>query len=256
MIEVQNLSKRYWLRDASPHTFQEAFSQILGAVRRRRPFWALRDISFRVAPGESVGLVGRNGAGKTTLLRMICSLGRPTSGTVRVDGRVAALLELGAGFHPHLSGRDNLFVSAIVSGMRRAEVKECFERIVDFAEVGPFIDQPLRTYSWGMQLRLGFSVGIHLNPAVLIVDELLAVGDAGFQEKCIERIERFQKEGKTLLFVTHDMNLLRHFCRRAIHLEAGRVVADGRADEVTAAYEAAAAARGETTLGEATPLPV
>lgn len=252
MIEVQNLSKRYWLRGAAPHTFQETLVQYLGAVRRRRAFWALRDVSFRLGPGESVGLVGSNGAGKTTLLRMICALGRPTAGTARVEGRVAALLELGVGFHPHLSGRDNVFVSAIVSGMRRAEVEARFSHIVDFAEVGAFIDQPLRTYSWGMQLRLAFSVGIHVNAAILIVDELLAVGDAEFQGKCIERIEQFQREGKTLLLVSHDLSLVRHFCRRAIHLEHGRVVADGPADTVAAAYEVAAE-RGETTLGVSVP---
>ena len=250
-IEVSNLSKRYWLR-GTPYTFQETLGQLAGAAHRRQPFWALRDVSFRVAAGESVGLVGSNGAGKTTLLRMICALGRPTSGTARVEGRVAALLELGAGFHPQLSGRENLFVSAIVSGMRRSAVEERFRRIVDFAEVGAFIDQPLRTYSWGMQMRLAFAVAVHVDPAVLIVDEILAVGDAEFQGKCIERMERFQREGKTLLFVSHDLELIRHFCARAIHLEHGRVAADGPVEAVTAAYEAAVG-RGETTLGDAAP---
>lgn len=246
---MAGLSKRYWLQGSAPATFQEALGQLAGAYRRRKAFWALRDVSFRVAAGESVGIVGSNGAGKTTLLRMICALGRPTSGTARVTGRVAALLELGVGFHPQLSGRENLYVSAIVAGMRRATVQARFREIVDFAEVGPFIEQPLRTYSWGMQMRLAFSVAIHVDPAVLIVDELLAVGDAEFQGKCIERIEGFQRQGKTLLLVSHDLNLVRHFCRRAIHLEHGRIVSDGPVDTVTAAY-AAAVERGETSLGE------
>jgi ABC-type polysaccharide/polyol phosphate transport system ATPase subunit len=197
-----------------------------------------------------VGIVGSNGAGKSTLLRMICGLGRPTRGSARVEGRVAALLELGAGFHPHLSGRDNLFVSAIVSGMRRAEVQARFRQIVDFAELGPFIDQPLRTYSWGMQVRLAFAVAIHVDPTVLIVDEVLAVGDAEFKSKCVERIEHFLREGKTLLVVSHEMRLIRHFCGRALHLERGQVLADGPAATVTASYEDAAQ-RGETTLGAA-----
>jgi lipopolysaccharide transport system ATP-binding protein len=153
------------------------------------------------------------------------------------------------GFHPQLSGRENLYVSAIVAGMRRAAVEARFRQIVDFAEVAAFIDQPLRTYSWGMQMRLAFAVAIHVDPAVLIVDEILAVGDAEFQGKCIERIETFQREGKTLLLVSHDLSLVRHFCRRAIHLEHGRLVADGPVEAVTAAYEAAVE-RGQTTLGE------
>jgi lipopolysaccharide transport system ATP-binding protein len=249
-IEVEGLGKRYWLRGSAPGTFQEALGLLVAAARRRRPFWALRDVSFRMRPGEAVGIVGGNGAGKTTLLRMICGLGRPTLGHARVTGRVAALLELGAGFHPQLSGRENLFVSAIVSGMRRAEVKALFPRIVEFAELGPFIDQPLRTYSWGMQVRLAFAIAVHVDPAILIVDEVLTVGDAEFQGKCVERIEGFRKEEKTLLLVSHDMDLVRHFCRRALHLERGRLIADGPADAVTAAYEAAAE-RGDTTLAEA-----
>jgi ABC-type polysaccharide/polyol phosphate transport system ATPase subunit len=204
-------------------------------------------VSFRVASGEAVGIVGSNGAGKSTLLRMICQLGRPTCGSARVAGRVAALLDLGAGFHPHLSGRDNLYVSAIVSGMRRAEVRERFAEIVDFAELRPFIDQPLRTYSWGMQVRLAFSVAIHVDPDVLIVDEVLAVGDSEFQAKCVDRIEGFARQGRTLLVVSHEMSLIRHFCRRALHLERGRLLADGPASSVTAAYEHAVE-RGDTTL--------
>jgi len=213
---------------------------------------ALTDVTLEVARGEMTGIVGPNGSGKSTLLKLLAGIVQPTSGRVSVEGRLAALLELGAGFHPQLSGRENLFVSAIVSGMRRSAVEERFRRIVDFAEVGAFIDQPLRTYSWGMQMRLAFAVAVHVDPAVLIVDEILAVGDAEFQGKCIERMERFQREGKTLLFVSHDLELIRHFCARAIHLEHGRVAADGPVEAVTAAYEAAVG-RGETTLGDAAP---
>jgi len=238
-IVVEGLSKRYWLQDAAPRTFQQALGQMVGALRRGTPFWALRDVSFRVDAGEAVGLIGPNGAGKSTLLRMVCGLGRPTRGRARAEGRVAALLELGAGFHPVLTGRENLYVSAVVSGLRRAEVDALFGDIVRFAEIEDFIDQPLRTYSSGMQLRLGFSVAVHVDPHVLIVDEALAVGDAHFQQKCVERIEGFHRRGRTLLIVSHDMAMIRRFCRRALWLQHGQVVADGPADEVTAAYEEA-----------------
>jgi lipopolysaccharide transport system ATP-binding protein len=235
-IVVEHVSKRYWLQDA-PRTFQHAIGQMFGTLRRRTPFWALRDVSFRVAAGETVALIGRNGAGKSTLLRLICGLGRPTSGRTSVGGRVAALLELGAGFHPHLTGRENLYVSAIVGGLRRAEVAAGADEIVRFAELEGFIDQPLRTYSAGMKLRLAFAIAIHTDPDLLIVDEALGVGDAAFHQKCLERIEGFWRSGKTLVFVSHDMALVNRFCERAIWLRHGQIVADGPAAIVTAAYE-------------------
>jgi lipopolysaccharide transport system ATP-binding protein len=238
-IVVEGLSKRYWLQGEAPRTLQQALGQLVGAAQRRTPFWALRDVSFEVRPGESVALVGSNGAGKSTLLRMLCGLGRPTAGRARIAGRVAALLDLGAGFHPTLSGRENVYVSGVVSGLRQAEVRERFDEIVEFAEIGPFIDQPLRTYSAGMQVRLAFAVAMHVDPDVLIVDEALAVGDAHFQHKCLERLERFRSAGKTLLLVAHDMELVRAFCDRAIWLRQGQVVGDGPASTVTAAYMAA-----------------
>ena len=250
-IAVEGLAKRYWLRGGRPATFQEALARGLGAWRSARPFWALEDVSFQVAPGESVCLVGDNGAGKSTLLRLICGLGRPTRGRVQGEGRVAALLELGAGFHPHLTGRENLYVSAIVSGLRRAEVEARFDEIVAFAEVGAFIDEPLRTYSSGMQMRLAFSVAVHVDPDVLIVDEALAVGDSHFQKRCVERIERFHRQGRTLLVVSHDLELVRRFCRRALHLRQGRVVQDGPAGAVIDAYRNAWAQERKVTLVKA-----
>lgn len=237
-ITVEQLSKCYWLQGPAPRTFQQALAQAIGALRQNTPFWALRDVSFRVDPGESVGIIGPNGAGKSTLLRLVCGLGRPTRGHARIEGRVTALLELGVGFHPHLTGRENLYISAIISGLRRAEVNARFDDIVRFAEIEQFIDQPLRTYSSGMQMRLAFSVAVHVDPDVLIVDEVLAVGDAHFQQKCVERIAGFQRSGKTLLIVSHDMTMVRRFCSRAIWLQRGQVAADGPAGQVTAAYEA------------------
>lgn len=240
-IHVENLSKRYWLQGAAPHTFQQSLSSVAGKLagllRKRTPFWALREVSINVAPGESVGIIGHNGAGKTTLLRLICGLGRPTLGRVQVEGRVAALLELGVGFHPHLTGRENLFVSAVVSGLRRSEVEARYGDIVRFAEIEQFIDQPLRTYSSGMQLRLGFAVAVHVDPDVLIVDEALAVGDAHFQQKCLERIQAFREAGKTLLIVSHDMSLINRFTERAVWFQRGEMAADGPSQVVTAAYE-------------------
>jgi len=235
-IVVDGLSKRYWLEGEAPRTLQQAIGQLVGAARRRKPFWALRDVSFEVRPGESVALVGSNGAGKSTLLRMLCGLGRPTAGHSRVEGRVAALLDLGVGFHPTLSGRENVYVSGVVSGLRRGEIDARFGEIVEFAEIGPFIDQPLRTYSAGMLVRLAFAVAVHVDPDVLIVDEALAVGDAHFQRKCLERIEGFRRAGKTLLLVAHDMELVNAFCDRAIWMRRGQVAADGPADLITQAY--------------------
>jgi len=235
-IIVEGLSKRYWLEGEAPRTLQQALSQLVGAARRRKPFWALRDVSFAVEAGESVALIGSNGAGKSTLLRMLCGLGRPTTGRARVEGRVAALLDLGVGFHPMLSGRENVYVSGVVSGLRQAEIRERFDEIVAFAEIGPFIDQPLRTYSAGMLVRLAFAVAMHVDPDVLIIDEALAVGDASFQHKCLERIESFRNAGKTLLLVAHDMDLVRSFCDRAVWLRRGQVVGDGPAELITEAY--------------------
>jgi lipopolysaccharide transport system ATP-binding protein len=235
-IIVEQVSKRYWLQESAPRTFQEALGRLFHTLRHGTPFWALRDLSLRVEPGEAVGLIGENGAGKSTLLRLVCGLGRPTSGRTQVDGRVAALLELGTGFHPQLSGRENVYISGVVSGLRRGEVAQRFDDIVNFADIWPFIDQPLRTYSSGMQMRLAFSVAIHVDPSVLIVDEALSVGDAHFQQKCIERVEGFRQAGKTLLIVSHDTGMIRRFCDRAIWLHQGSKVHDGPVDEVLDGY--------------------
>jgi lipopolysaccharide transport system ATP-binding protein len=234
---VDNVSKRYWLRGRAPMTFQQSLGQIAGVLKSREPFWALRDVSFSIHSGEQVGLIGRNGAGKSTLLRLICGLGKPTTGKTSVSGRIAALLELGVGFHPHLSGRENLLVSAVVSGLTRFEANRKYIEIVEFSGIEQFIDQPLRTYSSGMQMRLAFSVAIHVDPDVLVIDEALAVGDAHFQQKCLERIERFKRAGKTLLIVSHDMSMVRNFTTRTLWLEKGKLLADGPTELVTSAYE-------------------
>jgi lipopolysaccharide transport system ATP-binding protein len=237
-VVVSNLGKRYWVERPLAPTLQHTLIAMIRGVGSA-PFWALRDVSFSIGAGESVAIIGANGAGKSTLLQLICGLGRPTTGQVNVRGRVAALLELGAGFHPHLTGRENLYVSAIVGGLRRREVTALFDSIVSFAELESFIDQPLRTYSSGMRMRLAFSVAIHVDPALLIIDEGLAVGDAHFSAKCLERIRAFRRQGKTLLMVSHDMASVRDFCSRAIWLRRGGIVADGPVASVLRRYEAA-----------------
>jgi homopolymeric O-antigen transport system ATP-binding protein len=217
-----------------PLTLKEAI------VRRRRvrptEIWALRDVSFAVEPGESVGLIGRNGSGKTTLLRLIAGIFRPTSGSIAAGGTVGALLGLGAGFHPDFTGRENIYVSGSVLGLSRKYIREQLDEIVAFAELDDFIDLPVRTYSAGMQMRLGFAVATHLRTDVLLLDEVFAVGDEAFQRKCAAKIFELRSEGGTLVFVSHDAQTVEHLCERAILLRAGRVEHDGTARESIERY--------------------
>jgi lipopolysaccharide transport system ATP-binding protein len=199
-------------------------------------FWALRDVNFNVAPGKTVGIMGANGAGKSTLLRLIGGVGRPDEGQIHVHGRIGALLDLGAGFHPDLTGRENIYINGVISGLSRREVSRSFDSIVHFAELEDFIDSPLRVYSSGMQMRLGFSIAVHIEPEVLLIDEVLAVGDISFQQKCIQRIERFKSQGCTILLVSHEPGLIRKHCDEAIWLRAGRMVSYGKAAAVTRQY--------------------
>ncbi len=216
---------RYYLADFWKHKPSDA------------PFYALKNVSFDVMNGESIAIIGGNGAGKSTLLSLVTGLAVPNAGTIQVNGRVAALLELGAGFHPDLTGAENVRMNAALLGFSRKETNELFDSIVEFSGVGDFIDQYLRTYSSGMYLRLAFSVAVNLNPDVLIVDEILAVGDQSFQAKCIDRIRRLRKSGKTLLFVSHNAGMVLDLCDRAIWLDHGELVMQGPAKEVVAAYQ-------------------
>lgn len=237
MIEFKNVSKSFRHGGGQPKLLRAFLGDL---VRRpeRREFFALRNISFFVREGESVAIVGRNGAGKSTLLSLVAGLTKPVEGNVVVRGRSAALLELGAGFHPDLTGVENLRLNASLLGLSRKRTAEVFDSIVAFADIGDFIDEPIRTYSMGMTMRLAFAVAIHVDPDILIVDEVLAVGDQQFQIKCQERIRRFKIDGKTLLFVSHSGPLVRQLCERAIWLERGRIVRDGPAEEVLDAYAA------------------
>ena len=206
--------------------------------KRRNPFYALRDVSFRLEKGENLGVVGGNGAGKTTLLSLVCGLCRPDEGRVDIGGRVAPMLELGSGFHPDLTGVENVFLNASLLGLTRTQAEQSFDRIVAFSGIGEFIEQPIRTYSSGMIVRLAFSVAAHVDPDVLLIDEVLAVGDQNFQAKCFERILEFRDAGKTLLFVSHVPHLIRKLCERCLWLDHGEVAMAGATEEVLAAYQA------------------
>ena len=198
--------------------------------------WALRDVSFEVPEGEVVGIIGRNGAGKSTLLKILSRITQPTAGSIKVRGRVSSLLEVGTGFHDELTGRENVYLNGSILGMRKREVDQRFDEIVDFAGVEKFLDTPIKRYSSGMRLRLGFAVAAHLEPDVLIVDEILAVGDAGFQRKCLAAMEGLHSGGRTVLFVSHNMAAVENLCSRAIWIDAGSVRMDGSAKDVIESY--------------------
>ena len=198
--------------------------------------WALRDVTLSVERGTTVGIIGRNGSGKSTLLRIIGGILKPDEGELRVDGHTSTLIELGAGFHPDLTGRENVLVNGLILGLSRRELRERFADIVDFAELGEYIDEPVRTYSTGMYMRLGFSVAMHIDPDIILIDEGLAVGDMAFVRKCVDRLNRFKKEGKTIVVVTHEMNTVKYWCDQGVWLHEGRVMADGDPGDVVDAY--------------------
>jgi len=217
-------------------------------ARRSEHMWALRDVSFEVKEGEALGIVGHNGAGKTTILRILSSITSPTEGEITVRGRLAALVEVSSGFHPELSGRENVYLHGAMLGMRRAEIRRKLDSIIDFSGVGQYIDVPVKRYSSGMYVRLGFSIAAHLDPDVLLLDEVLAVGDAAFQAKCLERIAELRKKGRTIVFISHDLAAVYRLCDRALLLNHGRVEMDGPARSVIDHYQQM------TFAGESTPV--
>lgn len=236
MISVQEVSKLYRIYENPSGRLKEIL--LRGRRKYHRDFWALQDVSLEVHKGEAVGVIGRNGAGKTTLLQVIAGILKPTTGDVRVEGRVTALLELGSGFNPEYTGRENILLSGQILGFSEEEMKRRLDVIVQFAELESFVDQPVKTFSTGMLMRLAFASAIHVDPDVLIVDEALSVGDVYFQRKSIDRMEYFRKAGRTVLFVSHDPQLVQRFCSRALWLEAGKVAMCGPAREVVTAYQA------------------
>jgi lipopolysaccharide transport system ATP-binding protein len=236
-VVAQAVGKQYSRYSSQrPRTIMEA---VLKGYRQMQPverFWALQEVSFAVAPGQMLGVVGHNGAGKSTLLQVLSGVVQPDRGKVQVNGRMGALLDLGAGFHPDLTGRENVFVSAVVAGLTRREVKQRFESIVTFAELEHFIDNPVRTYSTGMQMRLAFSVAIHTDPDVLFVDEFLSVGDVAFQAKCLERIASLKQKGCAVLLISHNIEQIQQLCDQAIWLEQGRIKAYGEPNSIASQF--------------------
>lgn len=253
-IRVQGLGKQYRIGGTQPayRTLRDTLMDTLCAPFRGRAarthlpadaptdagdiFWALKDMSFDIPRGQVVGIIGRNGAGKSTLLKVLSEITEPTEGRVEINGRVASLLEVGTGFHPELSGRENIYLNGAILGMRRSEIQRKFDEIVAFAEIEKFVDTPVKHYSSGMYLRLAFAVAAHLEQEILIVDEVLAVGDAAFQKKCLNKMAGVAREGRTVLFVSHVMPAITRLCQRAIHIDNGRVVNDGNPYEVVKAY--------------------
>jgi lipopolysaccharide transport system ATP-binding protein len=260
-IAVESLAKRYRiyheqqsygrLTESMYAVIRAPFHLLRGRQRRRAEwFWALKDVSFEVARGEVLGVIGRNGAGKSTLLKLLSRITEPSSGSATLRGRVGSLLEVGTGFHPELTGRENVYLSGAVLGMRRSEIRRSFDEIVQFAGVEEFLDTPVKRYSTGMQVRLGFAVAAHLESEILIVDEVLAVGDAEFQKKCIAKMGDAAQGGRTVLFVSHNMPAVESLCSRAMLLEHGRVAATGIARDVVGTYLQTVEAAAATDLGQ------
>ncbi len=248
-IIIENLGKRYTIGqhkqgvDGMRHALEGAIRSPGAWLKARREsklkqvdFWALKDVNLRINQGEVVGLIGRNGAGKSTLLKLLSRITVPTEGRFSIEGHTASLLEVGTGFHQELTGRENIFLNGAILGMRRAEINQKFEEIVEFSEISEFLDTPVKRYSSGMYVRLAFAVAAHLDPEVLIVDEVLAVGDAEFQKKCLGKMGDFAQSGRTILFVSHNMEAVRNLCRRGIWIKDGRVHQDGEVEEVAEAY--------------------
>lgn len=250
VIKAENLSKRYIIghqrngQDGLRHRIEDAarnpFRWLRGQIKRRREereeFWALRDVSFEVKEGEVLGVIGRNGSGKSTLLKILSRITEPTRGRVRLTRRVASLLEVGTGFHPELTGRENIFLNGTILGMKKAEIQRKFDEIVAFSEVEQFLDTPVKRYSSGMYVRLAFAVAAHLEPEVLLIDEVLAVGDVSFQKKCLRKMAEVAHGGRTILFVSHNMDAMRTLCRRAILFKDGKIRSDGDVESVMEGY--------------------
>lgn len=224
-IEFVNVSKRFQLTEGG--SLREFLPALFKGRGFTEPFYALRDVSFTITQGETVAIVGRNGSGKSTILKLIAGVMAPSTGDVRVYGRVSPLIELGAGFHPDLTGRENIHLNASILGMPAKEIKAQFQAIVDFAELWDFIDTPVKRYSSGMYIRLGFSVAVHSNPEILLVDEVLSVGDTYFQEKCLAKMHEFQAQGTTMVLVSHSMELVQRFCERVIFINGGHLIDEG-----------------------------
>src|SRR6266446_2933526 len=238
-LKFDNVSKKYRVRQESPAdgTKNVLARKLKSLIGRSSDFWAVRDVSFDVQRGQALGIIGHNGAGKSTILKLLANITTPTSGEITIFGRLSALIEVGSGFHQELTGRENVYLNGSILGMRRREISEKIDSIFDFAGVRQFIDTPVKRYSSGMYVRLGFSIAAHLDPDILLLDEVLAVGDAAFQAKCLKCIAEFRKNGRTVVFISHDLAAVYRLCDRALLLSHGQVLMDGPARSVVDEYQ-------------------
>jgi len=234
VIKFQNVTKKFSM--LKHKTFKEFLPALFSGKKTKDEFIALDDISFEVQKGETLGIIGPNGSGKSTILKLIAGVMSPASGKITVNGRISPLIELGAGFHPELTGKENVYLNATILGLKRKEIDKNYKSIVDFADLWEFIDQPIKHYSSGMYMRLAFAVAIHVNPEILIVDEILAVGDTAFQEKCFKKMEEFKKNDVTILFVSHSMETVKSFCTKVMYINDHKIQAIGNPKEVCEQY--------------------
>jgi ABC-type polysaccharide/polyol phosphate transport system ATPase subunit len=242
-LKFDGVSKKYRIRKEAerPMSPNNSPNKLLRKLRnwrqRSKEFWAIREVSFEVERGESLGIIGHNGAGKSTILKLLSNITTPTKGEIQINGSLSALIEVGSGFHPELTGRENVYLNGSILGMRRREITKKLESIVEFAGIAPFLDLPVKRYSSGMYVRLGFSIAAHLEPDILLLDEVLAVGDLAFQSKCLRRIEDLKRAGTTIVFISHDLGAVQRLCKRALLMEQGRIIASGSSFDVVGEYQ-------------------
>ena len=247
-LQLKQVSKKYRIRrDVDGNA--SLLRKLVSIRNRKEDFWALKDVSFDVHRAEALGIIGHNGAGKSTILKLLSRITTPTNGEIMINGRLSALIEVGSGFHPELAGRENVYLNGSILGMMRREITKKLESIVEFAELRQFIDTPVKRYSSGMYVRLGFSIAAHLDPDILLLDEVLAVGDASFQRKCIQRITELKKNGTTIVFISHDLRAVQQLCDRVILLKRGQIEADGNPAETIALYQSLSAQLGGQAEG-------
>lgn len=237
IISVENVGKKFRLYRSGTRTVKSAVLDLVAFRGRRRDFWALKDVTFSVRKGETLGIIGANGAGKSTLLSLIAGTKVPTEGAIRTQGSISCLLELGAGFHPDLTGRENIFLAGAIMGLSRRQMRERFDAIVAFAEMAEFIDQPVKHYSSGMYVRLGFAVAVEVDPDIMLIDEVIAVGDVSFQRKCLKKMAEFRKAGKTMLIISHDLSAIRAISDRILILNEGKVIGLGNPEQMVESYQ-------------------